>query len=247
MSRLQTDFQIAFRSLTQHARRSAFLGAAIAAVTVLLILLNGLAAGISETMIRTATTLTTGHVNVGGFFKVTAGQSAPVVTDYQKILAITKAAVPEVAFTVQRGRGWAKLVTDSGSMQAGIGGIDIRNEPEFKDVLKIVSGNIDDLAQPNTILLFEGQLEKLDVKVGDAVTLSAQTTRGVANTVDCRVVAIAKDIGLLSKWNVYIPMQTLRALYQLNANTTGAIQLHLRNAEQAHIPEVAARLRNTLE
>ena len=132
-------------------------------------------------------------------------------------------------------------------MQAGIGGIDIRNEPEFKNVLKIVSGNIDDLAEPNTILLFEGQLEKLDVKVGDAVTISAQTTRGVANTVDCRVVAIAKDIGLLSKWNVYIPMQTLRALYQLNVNTTGAIQLHLRNPDQARLPEVAARLRNTLE
>jgi putative ABC transport system permease protein len=247
MSRFWTDFQIAIRSLTQHGRRTIFLGAAIAAVTVLLILLNGLATGISETMIRTATTLSTGHVNVGGFFKVTAGQSAPVVTDYKKVLEITRKAVPEMAFSVQRGRGWAKIVSDSGSMQAGIGGIDIRDEPEFKNVLSIVSGNIEDLAQPNTILLFEGQLEKLDVKVGDAITISAQTTRGVANTVDCRVVAIAKDVGLLSKWNVFVPMETLRALYQLNANATGAIQIHLRDADQARIPQIAANLRNTLE
>jgi putative ABC transport system permease protein len=247
MSRLWTDFQIAIRSLTQHGRRTIFLGAAIAAVTVLLILLNGLATGISETMIRTATTLSTGHVNVGGFFKVTAGQSAPVVTDYKKVLEIVRQAVPEMAFSVQRGRGWAKIVSDSGSMQAGIGGIDIRDEPEFKNVLSIVSGNIEDLAQPNTILLFEGQLEKLDVKIGDAITISAQTTRGVANTVDCRVVAIAKDVGLLSKWNVFVPMETLRALYQLNASATGAIQIHLRAADQARIPQIAANLRNTLE
>ena len=44
------------------------------AVTALLVLLNGLSTGVRETMIDTATTLSTGHVNVGGFFKVTAGQ-----------------------------------------------------------------------------------------------------------------------------------------------------------------------------
>jgi putative ABC transport system permease protein len=247
MSRLLTDFQIAFRSLTQHGRRTFFLGLAIGAVTVLLILLNGLATGISETMEHTATTLTTGHINVGGFFKVTAGQSAPVVTDYKKVLDVAKRAVPEVDFTVQRGRGWAKVVSDTGSMQAGIGGIDIRDEPQFKSVLNVVSGNIDDLAQPNTILLFEGQLEKLDVKIGDAVTISAQTTRGAANTIDCRVVAIARDVGLLSKWNVYVPIDTLRALYQLNANATGAIHLYLRDQERRHVPQIAARLRTSLE
>jgi hypothetical protein len=31
-------------------------------------------------------------------------------------------AVPEMKFAVQRGRGWAKIVSDRGSMQAGIGG-----------------------------------------------------------------------------------------------------------------------------
>ena len=247
MSRLTTDFQIAFRSLTQHGKRTIFLGAAIAAVTTLLILLNGLSTGIRETMINTATTLSTGHINVGGFFKVTAGQSAPVVTNYKKVLEVARQAVPELAFAVNRGRGWAKIVSDSGSMQAGIGGIDIRDEPAFKNVLSIVSGNIDDLAQPNTILLFEGQLEKLGVKVGDAVTISAQTTRGAANTIDCRVVAIARDVGLLSKWNVYIPTSALRSLYQLNANATGAIHLHLRERDQRHIPQIAARLRSALE
>ena len=247
MSRLGTDFRIAGRSLLQHKRRTLFLGAAIAAVTALLILLNGLSAGISETMVRTATTLSSGHVNVGGFFKVTAGQSAPVVTDYKKVLAVVKSSVPELEFAVQRGRGWAKLVSDSGSMQAGISGIDIADEPEFKKILSIVSGNIDDLAQPGTILVFEDQLKKLGVKVGDALTISAQTTRGVANTIDCRVVAIARDVGLMSKWNVFIPSVSLRALYQLNASSTGAIHLHLKKEAQADAPGVAARLRVSME
>lgn len=246
-SRLKTDFQIAFRSLTQHGRRTVFLGVAIAAVTALLILLNGLSAGIRETMTHTATTLSTGHLNVGGFFKVTAGQSAPVVTEWKKVLEVAKQAVPELDFAVQRGRGWAKIISDTGSLQGGVNGIDIRQEPAFKNVLQITSGNIEDLAQPGTILLFEGQLEKLEVKVGDAITISAQTTRGVANTVDVRVVAIARDIGLLSKWNVYVPAETLRALYQLNSNATGAIHLHLREKEMKNVPQIAARLRTSLE
>lgn len=247
MGNLATNFRIAFRSLLQHSRRTMFLGGAIAAVTALLVMLNGLSTGVHEAMEHTATTLSSGHVNVGGFFKISAGQSAPVVTNYEPVLDVVKKNVPEMAFTVQRGRGWAKLVSDTGSMQAGVNGIDIRNEPAFKEVVRIVKGNIDDLATPGTILVFEDQLKKLDVKIGDAITISAQTTRGVANTIDCRVVAIAKDVGLMSKWNVYVPIETLRALYQLGPNTTGAIHIHLKPAAQPHAPQIAARLRTTLE
>ena len=78
------------------------------------------------------------------------------------------------------------------------------------------------------MLVFEKQLEKLQVKVGDAITISAQTTRGVSNTIDVRVVAIAKDVGLMSMWNVYVPGETLRTLYQLRDR---------RHRRAAHPPE----------
>src|SRR5262245_39497728 len=172
MSKLAVDLLIAFRSLLQHTRRTVFLTVAVGAVTTLLILLTGLSTGIRETMIETATTVSTGHVNVGGFYKVTAGQAAPVVTEYQKVLDLVKRAVPEMDFAVQRGRGWAKAVSDTGSMQLGITGIDIHNDPKFSSVLQIVSGKLEDLAQPGTILVFENQAEKLAVKVGDAITIS---------------------------------------------------------------------------
>jgi putative ABC transport system permease protein len=247
MSKLFVDLIIAFRNLVQHRRRSLFLGSAIAAVTALLVLLNGLSTGVRETMIDTATTLTTGHVNVGGFYKVTAGQAAPVVTDYKKVLEVVKKAVPEMSFAVQRGRGWAKLVSDTGSMQAGVTGIDIRNEPKFASVLQMVSGNLNDLAQPGTILLFDNQSDKLGVKVGDALTISAPTTRGTNNTVDVRVVAIAHSLGLLSTWNTFIPIESLRALYQLNQDSTGVIQIMLDRKDFDKIPAIAGRLRQSLD
>ncbi|MEO7033980.1 MAG: FtsX-like permease family protein [Polyangiaceae bacterium] len=247
MSSLFLDLRIAFLSLLEHRRRTFFLGAAVAAVTALLVLLNGLSAGIRSTLVDTATTLSTGHLNVGGFYKVTSGQAGPVVVDYEKVKETVIKSLPELDFTVERGRGWGKVVSDSGALQAGIGGIDIARESSFKSVLRIKSGNIDDLAQPNTILLFDAQIKKLKVKVGDAITISAQTTRGVANTIDCRVVAVAEDVGLLSQWNVFISNESLRTLYQLRPGVTGAIQIHLKPQYQNDLAPLAARLRASLE
>src|SRR5271170_6347437 len=100
------DFLVAFRNLLQHTRRTLFLGGAIVAVTAMMVLLRGLSAGTEETMLRSATTLMTGHVNVGGFYKVTEGTAAPVVTDYEKVLKVVKASVPELDYVAARGRGW---------------------------------------------------------------------------------------------------------------------------------------------
>ena len=64
---------IAGRNLLQSRKRTLMLGTAILLVTMLLVLVNSLTTGIRETMLRTVTTLSTGHVNVGGFYKITSG------------------------------------------------------------------------------------------------------------------------------------------------------------------------------
>jgi ABC-type lipoprotein release transport system permease subunit len=247
MAAFVLDFRIAARSLLQHGRRTFFLALAIAGVTALLILLNALSAGVQEAMMRAATTLTTGHLNVGGFFKVTSSAGGPIVTEYDKVMDAVREDVPEMETMVHRGRGWAKLISDLGSTQAGITGIEIDKEPSFREVVQVVSGRIEDLAQPNTMLVFESQVEKLKVEVGDAVTISGQTPQGTANTIDCRVVAIAKDMGLLSKFGVFVPVGTTRSLYQLRADTTGAVHVYLKPQYVSQVGDIAARLRVQLE
>jgi len=234
-------FLIAVRNLAQHSRRTLLLGGAVAGVSALLAFLICLSSGIHATMLESATTLSTGHINVAGFYKITAGQSAPVVTDYRKLREIARATLPDIDYVAPRGRGWAKLVSDGGSMQVAIGGIDIAHEPGFRRVIKVLSGKLDDLARPNTILIFAAQAKKLEVKVGDNVVLSAQTTRGVNNTLDLRVAAIAEDVGFMSAWNVYVPDDSLRGLEQINSETTGALHLYLKDIRR--IPQDLALLR----
>jgi ABC-type lipoprotein release transport system permease subunit len=241
---LLTDLLIAVRNLLQHTKRTIFLGAALAAVTALLVLLNALTTGIRETMLISGTTLMTGHVNVAGFYKPSSGTVVPLVIDFEKVLDQVKKDVPELDYWVQRGRGYAKAVSDSQAMDLVLGGIDVAREKGFRKVVTILSGSLDELKQPNTILIFEEQVKRLNVKVGDSLTLSAPTSRGMYNTVDVRVAAIGKNIGILSAFNAYIPDETLLRLYRLKPGSTGALQLYLKHEPDS--AKVAARLRRTL-
>ncbi|HEX9399287.1 MAG TPA: FtsX-like permease family protein [Anaeromyxobacter sp.] len=241
---LLTDFQIAARNLATHTRRNLFLGGALAAVTGLLVLLGALTSGMESAMMESATTLMTGHVNVGGFFKITSSSTAPLVSEYPRVLEVVKANVPELDWATVRGRGWAKAVSEATSMDLVLVGVDVTKEPAFRRVLRIKQGRLEDLAQPNTLLLFEGQADRLKAKVNDVLTLSAPTDRGVNNTADVRVVAIAGNVGLLSAFSAIIQGDAVRQLYGLKTTTTGAIHLYLDDPRAA--PAVASRLRAAL-
>jgi ABC-type lipoprotein release transport system permease subunit len=222
-------FLIAYRNILQHGRRSLMLGGAIAGVTALLVFLGCLSSGVKFTMLESATTLVTGHINVSGFYKVTAGQSAPLVTDYKKIEGIVKETLPDLDFVTSRGRGWARLVSDQGSMQVGMAGVDMENEPKLPKILKMKEGKVEDLAKPGSVLIFESQAKQLKVKTGDSMVFSVLTPRGVNNTVDVRVVGVAEDMGMLSSFNVFVPQSTLRQLYQLNDQSTGAVLVYVKD------------------
>lgn len=232
---------IAVRNLWQHKRRTLLLGAAVATVTTLLIVLLSLFSGMRATMLRTATTLMTGHVNVAGFYKITSGTAAPLVAKYKPLVELVEKNTPGLKQVVTRGRGWGKVISDTTSIQAALSGLDIEREPAFREVIEVAHGSLDGLKQPHAILLFEQQAERLQVKVGDNVTLSAATFRGVNNTVDMKVVAIAKDLGFMSGFNTYCHADSIRELYGLDATTTGAVQIMLNDAEQAEAVAVALR------
>jgi putative ABC transport system permease protein len=249
---------IALRNLIQAKRRTLFLASALGMVTMLLILLLSLSQGITDNMTRSATTLSAGHVNVAGFFKTAPGDASPIVTERDRLKKIVKENTPGLDFVVDRHRGWGKVVSETGSIQTGLSGIILDEEPNFLDVLQLaeqqeykeggeerVLGDATQLREPKTAMLFASQAKRLDVEVGDVVTISTETLRGARNTTDVRVVAIAKDLGFLSNWTVFVHRQTVLELYQLKDDTTGAIMVYLKDIDQAE--QTMAHLRGVLE
>lgn len=240
-----TAILMSMRNLWQGGRRTILLMTALALVTLLLVLLDALAAGLEKSMLRSATTLSSGHVNVGGFFKVTAGQASPVVAEGKRVREIVERETPGLDFVVDRGRGWARCVSETASFWGALSGVDIREERGLREVLQVIDGSLDELTKPDTVLLSQAQAKRLEAKVGDVLTISAPTMGGVSNTVDVRVVAITKDVGWMSAISLFMPKDTVRKLYQMRSDATGAVQIYLKDPDEA--PAVIELLKPKLE
>ncbi|MCA9516276.1 MAG: FtsX-like permease family protein [Myxococcales bacterium] len=237
---------IAFRNVMSSRLRTLLLGGAIAFVTMLLVFMMGLSGGVQETILRSATTLSTGDVNVSGYYKTSPSSARPVVTDVAAVEAVVRETLPEATHMVRRLSGdFDRVISASGSLQNALIGVEANEEKKFREVLSILEGDLADLAEPGTALIFKRQAEELEVKVGDALVLTGTTARGVHNTADVRVVAIADDMGILSAFETFVDAGTVRKLYQLKEGTGGTLMIYLPDRKDA--PAAAEKLRAALE
>ncbi len=249
---------IAVRNLVKAGRRTLLLSVAIASVTLLLVLMMSLTQGIRTSVVRSATVLLSGHVNVAGFYKPTPSDVDPIVLDAPKLKKLVRDNTPGVTSVVDRTQGFARIISPTHTIQSLIMGVDIDEETAFKDVIQLapesaykdggsetIKGDPSRLNEPDTILLFASQAKRLGVGVGDPLTIRAETFSGVANTADVTVVAIAQDVGLLSSFAVFVPKETLRGLYQLNDTTTGMIMAYIKDPDDARA--ALGKLRQALD
>ncbi|HVJ66148.1 MAG TPA: FtsX-like permease family protein [Bdellovibrionota bacterium] len=251
--------RIAFRNLFSHRGRTLVLGGAIALVTTLVVVMLALTSGIRTRMIQNATALSTGHVNVGGFLKISQSSSAPVVNHAAKVREVIVKTVPEATLIVDRVRAWGKIISDENSVMLPMSGINMESErsllgglslAEERDYIEgskssAVHGSIMELEKTGGIVLFASQAKKLKVRVGDMVTISMPTYRNTYNTIDLRVVAILKNLGMISSFSVFFHHKDARTVYDMAEDTTGVFQIYL--PDIAQVPAVEERLRQSLK
>jgi len=236
---------IALRNVLTHTRRSLLLGGAIAFVTFLLVALFAFSSGLQANMLDSATTLASGHVNVGGFYKVSPAVARPIVVDYATVEEVVKKASPHIRAISRRARGgFDRITSPTTSLLNAISGVDIASDKQLKGRLEILNGDIDALEEPGTALVFARQAEELDVTVGDEITITGLTSRGIRNRADVRVAAIAKDMGGLSQILTFIPEVTLNSLYQLRPENTGVLMVFLDDRDLA--VQTAADIRTAI-
>ena len=251
-------FTIAIRNLLQARRRTGLLATALAAVTLLLVFLMALSNGLTETMIRSATAISSGHVNVAGFTKNKASDAWPVLHGVSGLRKQLEELVPEAELLVVRERAWAKLISDRHSLFVSPTGVNIKEESRLREAVVLakereykegggeaVKGDLSRLSQPNTVMLFAAQAKRLEVEVGDDLTITAPTGAGRSNTVDVTIVAIVKDFGFLSNWAAFVPHQTIKDLYEYGDDTGSVIQIYLDDPRKAEA--VMGRLQEALK
>lgn len=252
-------FHIAIRNLIKNRTRSLILASAIMIVTMLLVVLLAITDGVQKTMFDNATTLLSGHVNIAGFFKISQSSATPLVTDYQKLMTIAKESVPEAHIIIDRVKGYGKIISEADTVMVPIWGVNVQDEKDILGRLALAplsdyienskndsrtEGNILDLAKPGSLAIFAVQAKKLKVKVGDMVTVSMPTYRNMSNTKDVKVVAILKNIGMMSNFSVFLNAADTREIYQMKETASGQVMLFLKDKND--VPKIEERLRKVI-
>lgn len=248
---------VAFRNLRQAKRRTALLAAALVLVSMLLVVLLALSAGLSDTMMRVALTFSAGHINVSGFYKARVGDAQPLVVEAASLRQFLEKETPGVVQVIDRHRGFVRLSSESSSVETMMMGVDIAQETRMVGFLKLatedeyltggraqVVGDFARLAEPRSLMIFVSQAKRLGVVVGDKLTLTNETFSGARNAVDVTVVAIAKDVGIMSNFSVFASRSLMVEVFQLRPESTGMHMVYL--ADDTHTAETLTALRAKL-
>ncbi|MCC7072015.1 MAG: ABC transporter permease [Deltaproteobacteria bacterium] len=240
--------RIALNNLLASRRRTIFLGAALFLVTMFFVMMLALTGGVLDNLIRASTSISSGHLNIGGYYKSTPSDSQTIILNTSQLKQEAKEALPDAVRIVDRLRGWGKIISDQGTVQTGLNGIAIDEEREALALLELapakeylenapdperIKGSLDELKKPGTIVIFASAAKRLKVDVGDAVTLRTETLKGQSNTAEATVAAVVRDLGLLSSWASFVPKQTVVELYQLKPDVSGAVQIWLKDIDRS--------------
>lgn len=248
---MKVYFQIAYRNILQSRVRSLMLAVSIVAVAIIFSLLLALVQGVKDKMIGNGTALMTGHLNIAGFYKISQSSANPQVTKYPPLMEYVKTNIPETDIVIDRVKAYGKVISETDSAMIPMWGVNMDQEANVLGRLEVekspegkTPGDIKKLSERGTIAIFEVHAKKMQVGVGDMVTVSVPTYRNMNNTKDVRVVAILKDVGMMSQFNAYLNAEDVRELYQSKADSTGQIMIYLKDLSK--LDAVEARVRKEL-
>jgi len=217
---------IAAANLVRYGRRNLLIGGAIAGVVTLLLIAGGVTNGVRHSLFDTSMALYAGQLNVDGIFKPRPARAAQLIGDPAPLIKVIRQTLPDAGRIVLRGLGAAKLTSDQKSLQElRLVGVQIEDEPRLRRWMVVEEGSLDALRDPHSVVIFRNQAHALGVKLGDTLTLTQLTYRGIYNALDVKVGAIARDVGALSRLNIIVPNAALRELAQFKDGSASSLQI----------------------
>jgi putative ABC transport system permease protein len=188
---------MALKNLARQKRRSVLLGGAIAFGLLIITVVNGLSGSLITSLEANLSNLVPGHIFLRGVEKTDKGRIILSMHDtatFEKVVADLKVPVKSIAktTTIQQ----AGILSDTATQYQSLTGLDLGPASYIHDRIVVVQGSLDGFAGTSKILLSEGVAAKLGVKLGDRVSVQAETQTGQQNVLDFTVGALYKDPGI---------------------------------------------------
>lgn len=245
-----TYIRIALRNIWKQKKRSLLLASAIVCGMTLITLAGSFSNGAGRNIIRMGTTLRTGHLNITGLVKVrgTVFQQLP---DMEKTIKTIRRTLPGVERIESRISLMASIFNPArelGSRRGFVYGVDFLKEKRLRKDLVLIAGDYSELSKMGRVLIFRRTAEKLDLKVGDTLSITAKirNTRfgNTTGTLDLQVAAIAENTKGGQMSSIYLPIQDMRKFLGYSMGSTGTLLVYLKDSSD--IDKNEQLLRNVL-
>jgi putative ABC transport system permease protein len=225
--------RLAFKYLLSHARRYAFLSAAIALGFSVITVMTGLGTGMERNVYRASEQHYAGHLFVVGYWFNDSNRSYSSLSDDNEtpvLEAIEASGIKPVK--IVRRTNYFKEGTlyfgGTGVRQKNIFGVDWDAEKETLSALDFAEGGFGtDGPGADGIFLSEPVARKLQVRVNDDVQMTVNTKTGQRNLGTFVVRGIFRDESIFGYYKSYVDRRSLNRLLNVGENTWSTLGIYL--------------------
>jgi len=239
-------FKIALRNTSRQVRRTSLLSGAIAFGIMIIILLNSLTNGLTETVKENVSQALAGHIYITASEVTESGIEVARVSDDEVILEAVESSGIEYTTVSHRTSFTGTLSLGSKKTEERVTGIDIAEEQMLLDSLVVKEGSIDAfLADGHSIILSEGLARSIRAEVGDEILIRLVTQTGQNNLGEFTLDVILPDEGSFGSDRAYAHLGYVNELVNMPADASETINITLVDMDDTS--EAALRLIDELE
>lgn len=243
---METLLRMAWRNVWRNWRRTVIAGIAIALGLTFILVFDGFLGGMNEALYGNTVKLQGGHVQVHAPGFREKANRLPLLPMLDPGAAVEAAlAQPEVIAVSQRIETGGMVSSREGTLSVVITGIEPEQEAPVSLVAEnVVQGRWLEGNDEDVLLIGKAMAERLEVTVGDRVTLVGRATHKQMRRRTMTIVGIY-DLGIpeLEKSMVYVSLLEAQTLFDLRDQAT-EIAIYLEQVGQE--PPVVERLQTAL-
>ncbi len=236
--------KIAYRNVSRQKRRSNLLSAAIAFATMTVVLVNALTAGLIRNTEENISSALGGHIYVSGQVRLESGRVVERIDDTEVLRETLPRFESFIAESRFRSSASGTFVFGSRSARGTLYGVHWDGEPELADSLDIVSGSLERVTEPGTVVIPDTLAGDIGALVGERIIMDLQTVTGQANVGEFTVAAVYRETSGLGFSASYCDISALNPLLGLEDGEYQTCGIVLRDI--GRIDEVAGALREAI-
>ena len=245
---LMNLIKLALRNLSRQKRRSILLGSAIAFGILFILLIQGFTGSFVENVGENFSHLLAGHIFIEGVEKSESGKELFIIRDDQQLMEAVAASGISYQFLTKRSEFRGTILFEGNGINQSIVGADWNSESFFRERIILQEGSFENMSDPQGLIISSKIADRLNLHLGDRVTVKLQTFTGQQNAGDFTIAAISIDTGLFGSMSCYANLEYVNELMNIEPGDYLTLGIYLPDlmdtdpAASALLPELEERI-----